>query len=206
MIKLSVIIPVYNQEKLVVKALDSIPIRDDIEVIVCNDKSTDNSLEVIKEYKTTHPRLNMRIIENEVNIGLGATKNVLFDNARGEYINQLDSDDYLYTEEYNKVIDMLDGSDMVYVNLQKNDGDILRITPETKWNICGGPARFIRREFLGDTRCYPIRAAEDLYLNGMLLGKKPTELFTDITTYHYNFPREGSLSDMLIKGQIKIDI
>ena len=54
MIKLSILTPVWNQEELVIKGLDSIPRRDDIEVIVRDDGSTDNTLANLKKYKAEH--------------------------------------------------------------------------------------------------------------------------------------------------------
>ena len=57
-----------------------------------------------------------------------------------------------------------------------------------------GATKFWRREFIGDTRCRDLRAGEDYYFNEELLKKNPTELFTDLTVVHYNYPREGSLS------------
>lgn len=203
--KLTIFIPVYNQEELVIRALDSIPKRDDIEILIIDDCSSDNTLENCKKWQKEHQDLDVRIIHNKENIGLGATKNVAYDNALGEYIGELDSDDYLYTTEYNKIIDMLDGSDIVYMNLVKNDGSIFVLTKESQRGLCSGCARFIRKEFLGDTRCKPIRAAEDWYLNEELQIKPHTDKFTGINAYHYNFPREGSLYDQLVKGEIKND-
>lgn len=54
--KVSVIIPVYNQEVLVLKALDSIPTRDDIEIIVIDDGSTDDTWTKIWNYTMEHPK------------------------------------------------------------------------------------------------------------------------------------------------------
>lgn len=201
-IKLTLFIPVYNQEKLVIRALDSIPKRDDIEILIIDDGSTDNTYNVCQDWMNEHSGLNIRIIKNEVNIGLGSTKNVAYDNAKGEYINELDSDDYLYTEDYNRIVDMLDGTDIVYMNLKKNDNSIFDITKENQRGLCSGCARFIRKEFLGDTRCRPINAGEDWYLNEELQQKPHTDKFTRLIGYHYNFPREGSLYDKLIKGEI----
>ena len=48
--KLSIIVPVYNQENLIIRALDSIPKREDIEVIVVNDGSTDSTLEKVAQW------------------------------------------------------------------------------------------------------------------------------------------------------------
>jgi len=202
--KLTIFIPVFNQEELVTRALDSIPKRDDIEILIIDDCSTDNTNVNCQKWIEQHQDIDVRIIKHEVNKGLGVAKNTAYDNAKGEYINQLDSDDYLYTEEYNKVIDMLDGTDIVYSNLVKNDGSVFVLTAESQRGLCSGCARFIRKEFLGDTRCREIRAAEDWYLNEELQAKPHTEKFTNINTYHYNFPREGSLYDQLVKGEIQI--
>lgn len=201
---LTIIVPVYNQEDLVIRALESTPTRNDIEILVIDDCSTDNTLKNVEEYKEKHPEKDIRIIHLEKNEGLGNAKNVGYDNAKGIYINQLDSDDYLYTDKYNEVIDMLDGTDIVYMNLEQNDGGIFELTKESQRCLCSGCARFIRKEFLGDMRCPKIRAAEDWHLNEEMQKKPHTDKFTGITAYHYNFPREGSLYDQLKKGEIVV--
>ena len=201
---LTIFIPVYNQEELVLRALDSTPTRDDIEILVIDDCSTDNTLKNVEKYKEEHKEKDIRIIHLEENKGLGNAKNVGYENAKGIYVNQLDSDDYLYTDEYNKIIDMLDGTDMIYMDLKKNDGNIFRLTPESQRNLCSGCARFIKKEFLGDSRCPEIRATEDWHLNEELQKKPHTDKFTGIVGYHYNFPREGSLYDQFIKGELKV--
>ncbi len=131
---LTVIVPVYNLDSLLMRALKSIPVRKDIEVLIINDASTDRTLEVALEYQKDHP--NTRIITNPHNLGLGATKNVGYDNALGDYINQLDADDYLYTEKYNSIINMLDGTDMVYMDLRINNGSVWKVRPETNHLWC----------------------------------------------------------------------
>lgn len=202
MIKLSIVVAVYNQEELIVRALDSIARRDDIEVIVLDDCSTDNTFKVVRDYADTHQDLNIIVAQNSENKGFGITKNRMYDLASGEYITQLDSDDYLYTEDFNKVIDMLDGEDIIYQDMRINDGSIFHITDENKTGYCGGPFRFIKREFLGDTRCLEVRGGEDYELNLKLLAKNPKEKFTGIVGYHYNYPREGSLFDLMVKGKL----
>lgn len=199
MIKLTITIPAYNEAKRITKALDSIPKRGDIEVLVVDDGSTDNTLEVVQRYKKEHS-LNLRVIHLKENKGLGNAKNVGYDNARGFYIHQLDADDYLYTKEYEEAITKLDGTDIVYIDLRIDNGSAWRVRESTKHMLCGGPLRFIRKEFLGDSRCPTVRAGEDWFLNEELLKKNPTEKFTHIVAYHYTFPREGSLCDLRSKG------
>ena len=72
----SIIIAVYNQEELVIRALESIPVRNDIEVLVVNDASTDNTLQNVLDYKEEHPELDIKVFSNEENMGLGYSKNV----------------------------------------------------------------------------------------------------------------------------------
>lgn len=200
--KVSIIVPVWNQEELVIRALDSIPRRDDIEVVVVDDASTDNTLKNVLEYVDAHPDMHIRVFQNTENKGLGYTKNVGYDNALGEYVHQLDSDDYLYTEEYSRAIDMIDGEDMVFINLVVNSGAVFTLEWNSKHGYCGGTTKFVKRSFLGDLRCPEVRAAEDYPLNEALLAKPHTEKFTYINAYHYNYPREGSLYDLLKKGLI----
>ena len=204
--KLSIIVPVYNQEDLIIRALDSIPKRDDIEVIIVDDASTDSTLEKCIKWIARADYFNIKLISLIENEGLGNAKNVGFDNAEGEYVNQLDSDDYLITENYEKVIDELDGTDIVYSNIEINSGDIFDINKDNQSQYCSGCARFIRREFLGETRCPIIRATEDWHLNDKLQKKPHTDKFTGIVSYHYNFPREGSLYDQFIKGELEIEV
>lgn len=198
---LSIIVPVWNQEILLDRALRSIPVRDDIEVIIVNDASTDRTLKTAEAYQRMH-RDNVRIITNPVNIGLGLTKNVGYDNARGEYIHQLDSDDYLITNQYLRAIKQIDGSDMIYLALRTNSCAVWDVTEDNKMYLCGGTLRFIKRSFLGDHRCPDVRAEEDLALNNELQQIPHTEKYTHIVCYHYNFPRKGSLCDLKNRGLI----
>ena len=93
--KISIIIPVYNASEYLNSTLDSVlnQTYKDFEVICINDKSTDNSLEILKEYEEKDTRI--KIINNERNLGAALTRNVGIDNAQGEYIYFLDSDDYI---------------------------------------------------------------------------------------------------------------
>lgn len=201
-LKLSIIVPVWNQEELVIRALDSVPRREDLEVVVCDDGSTDNTLKNVKSYAKSHENLRIRVLWNRENKGLGYTKNKLYDNAKGEYVYELDSDDYLITDEFSKAVDLLDGTDLVFVNLQVNSGEILFLNDQTKHIWVGGASKFIRREFLGDIRCDEVRVFEDVAVNKGIMEKPHTEKFTGKVVYHYNWPREGSLCWLGSRGLI----
>lgn len=198
--KVSVIIPVYNQENLIIKAIESIPKRKDIETIVIDDYSTDKTWRKIVDYRLENEDyINLRILQNKENKGVGHTVNRGYDEAKGEYIVLLGSDDYFYTEEFEKAINELDGTDLVYFNLRLNDGYIWNLNNKTKRDYCGS-TKFIRREFLGNIRNPELRAREDWYFYLDLLKKNPTEKFTNLVVKHYNFPREGSLTWIACNG------
>ena len=95
MIRLSVVVPVYNVEKYLRQCLDSVivPGTDEYEIVCVNDGSTDGSAKILEEYSEKHPEL-VRVITT-VNGGLGAASNNGIKAAKGEYVGFLDSDDYL---------------------------------------------------------------------------------------------------------------
>ena len=194
---LTIIMPVYNQPDLILRALESIPKRDDIEILIIDD-SDDGTTEIIERWAEGNP--SVRLVHHEERKGIGYAKNLGYTLATGKYINQLDADDYLYTEEYEKVMAQLDGTDIVYQSLRVNDGRIFEVTKESQRMLCAGTARFFRREFLGDTRCDEVFIGEDWNLNERIQAKPHTDKFTRIVGYHYNFPREGSLYDLQIRG------
>lgn len=204
-IKLSICIPLWNQEDLIVKALDSIPRRPDIEVIVRDDASTDRSLEVAKQYKEDHPNLNLRVYANEKNCGVTGNSNRLLDDISGEYYHFLGNDDYLLTDEYNRVIDMIDGEyDIYYINLRINDGTLVLVDWDSDICPVADTIKLVRRSFAEGLRYREDRVVDgDAIYNKELLDRKPKCKFTGITAYHYNYPRRGSIMDLYFRGIIK---
>ena len=96
--KLSILSAFYNEEQFVDKLLDSIPRRDDIEVICRDDASTDGTYEKLLAYKASHPELNLRVYHDDVNHGPFYNGNRLLELATGEYIHFIDGDDYVITD------------------------------------------------------------------------------------------------------------
>lgn len=93
MVKISVIVPVYNVEKYLERCLESIVNQTfkDIEIICVNDGSTDNSRQILDKYNK-YP--NFKVIEQK-NAGLSEARNTGLDAALGEYISFIDSDDFI---------------------------------------------------------------------------------------------------------------
>ena len=205
MIKLSILTPVWNQEELVIKGLDSIPRRDDIEVIVRDDGSTDNTLANLKKYKEEHQDLKLRVYSNGKNLGVAATANKLLAAAKGEFFHFLMSDDTVLTDNYNTLIDQLYSfcGDIVAMDLLVNNGDVWHLdeTKDEAW--CAQACRFIRRSIVEGIK-YPekVRAGEDWFFHKEMMERKPKVEYSGVVAYRYNFPREGSLMNLRARGLI----
>jgi glycosyltransferase involved in cell wall biosynthesis len=97
---LSVIVANYNNEKYLRDCLDSIlnQTYKDLEILVCDDCSTDHSLAILREYEKQYPSI-LKVISNASNLGVTQTRHLAILQARGEYLTTLDSDDYYYEDQ-----------------------------------------------------------------------------------------------------------
>lgn len=97
--KVSVIVPVYNTEQYLKECLDSIVNQrlKEIEIIIVNDCSPDNSISIIREYEKNDPRV--VVIDKAKNEGVGKARNDAIEKATGEFVIFMDSDD-LYPNDY----------------------------------------------------------------------------------------------------------
>ena len=92
--KVSIIVPVYNTSKYLNKCIDSIikQTYKNIEIVLINDGSTDNSLEILKYYESMDKRI---IVIDKRNTGVSDTRNIGISASTGEYIMFIDSDDFI---------------------------------------------------------------------------------------------------------------
>lgn len=90
---ISVVMPVYNAEKYVAEAIDSIlnQTYNDFEFIIIDDCSTDNSFEILRDY--SHKDSRIKLFRNEVNLKLPKTLNFAILQSSGKYIARMDADD-----------------------------------------------------------------------------------------------------------------
>ena len=106
----SIIVPVYNVQNSVAACLSSILAQSwkEIEVIVLNDGSTDNSYSICEEFRKRDPRI---ILIDKANAGLSMTRNVGMEMARGKYIQFVDSDDLLEPDFTENLVRAAESSD-----------------------------------------------------------------------------------------------
>lgn len=113
-IKISIILPVYNSEKIISRTIESIikQTYNTIELIIINDGSTDNSGKVCEEYSRKYDKIKYIDIENN---GVSNARNTGIKNATGDYIMFIDSDDEYYTNTVEKVVSKLDNDNLELV-------------------------------------------------------------------------------------------
>lgn len=126
---LSVIIAVYNGEPYIKRCLDSILNQEGIkkEIIIINDGSTDNSLEILEKYKEEYNEL---VILNQKNSGQGVARNNGLKLAKGKYVTFIDIDDYLSNiQVYKRLIDRCENENldmMIYRYNYVKEGSVIK--------------------------------------------------------------------------------
>lgn len=108
--KVTIVVPVYNVQDYVIECLDSIVSQtytEDIECILVDDCGKDNSVQIIDEFlKTYKGPINFEFLHHDKNKGLSAARNTGTRHAKGEYVIYLDSDDKLYPNSIQSLLDV----------------------------------------------------------------------------------------------------
>lgn len=123
-IKVSVIMPLYNDEIYLERTLESVVSQTlkEIEIIIVDDCSTDGSVDIVRKFMKKDPRI--RLLQHESNRGGGAARNTGMAQASGEYLSFLDSDDYFYPtmleDSYRRSVEM--AADICVFNVKYAEG------------------------------------------------------------------------------------
>ncbi|MGE6397968.1 glycosyltransferase [Chryseobacterium scophthalmum] len=132
--KVSVIVPVYNVEHYLAKCLDSLVNQSlqNIEIIIVNDGSKDSSGNIIQQYSEKHSD-KIKAFTKE-NGGLSDARNFGIDQATGDYLGFVDSDDYVSGTMFEDMLNLAEKNDaeMVICNIQKvdEDGNVTQKLPQ----------------------------------------------------------------------------
>lgn len=192
MYKFSIIIPNYNEEKYIKRCLESIfnqtINKANYEVIVIDDGSTDNSIEIIKQYDAK--------LLNSNRLGAGGARNKGINAANGKYIILLDGDDYLYKNDVLEKLDKeLDNQDIVFVKYKQILGKEEKMIEENNSNTLQEQI-YKSNHFCCTLKCFKRELAEgityknksyheDISFTLELMCKAKTLLYFDEILYVY---------------------
>lgn len=106
-VDISVVLPSHNGQQFIKESIDSVIEQsfEKWELIIVNDGSTDDTLNIIKEYQKKDKRI--RIIDNEINMGLPKALNAGFEHSKGRYLTWCSDDNYYYPDALKKMNDYL---------------------------------------------------------------------------------------------------
>lgn len=208
MVKISVIMPIYNVEAYLRQSLGSVlnQTMKDLELICINDGSTDDSLNILNEYAVKDSRIK---IINQKNSGAGYSRNVGIKHSQGEYLFFMDSDDWIdenfLQDVYSSAISA--NADIVETtksyNCYSNDKKILFNKRNAKGFTANGQYfrrdvvwdKIFRRDFVNSHQItYPNGLSHnDAYFLLQSLYYKPIIVRNDTATYYHNKANESSI-------------
>lgn len=204
MLPLSIVIPVYNTGKYLRKCVDSVMDAQfsDYELIIIDDGSTDDSLSVARELADQHPE-RIRLVQQE-NKGIGGARNTGIEEATGNYLFQIDSDDYLAPGALDRIAPFLSNDfdmlifDAVLVDEQgkkieampgckKKDVTSFTAYPELLFEFPAPWNKIVRRSiFLDQQIQYPLHVwYEDLRVTSKLYPHADRVVYLDEALYRY---------------------
>ena len=211
---ISVIVPVYNGEKYIEKCINSIRHQTyrNLEIIIVNDGSTDNTLEICKKLRYDDYRIK---IINQENKGVSGARNTGLEAATGEYIGFVDSDDFLepsmyeimqkdlflYNADISRVRAFVydrDGS--IRHNYNDNSVTIFDNKNDIIHNFVNGELsiavwdKLFKKEIIGETRFKENVFHEDTMFSWDVLQKASKVVYNKSQLYHYKKRSDGSLT------------
>jgi glycosyltransferase involved in cell wall biosynthesis len=195
---ISFISPMYNSEAWVDRLIENIPLESAYEIIICDDCSTDNTLDKIKEWQTKIPII--KIIRNDVNMGCSYSYNRLVEEAQGEYIAIIDSDDY-YLPKMKEICKLANGDyDIVWYDMIDNEDRLYDARKDgVLWSGC---LKIFKKAIVGNAR-FGKEGSGDVDFTKEVFLNSTSDLYTETIAYKYNYPRNNSVHDRFVKGELK---
>lgn len=202
----SIIIPVYNASQFLNRCLNSALSQSvkEVEIICINDRSTDNSLEILSHYAADYPGF-ISVIDNDTNIGGGRSREKGLRAARGSFVTFLDSDDYLAPDFVERYLQAMQEKqvDVIIGGFTKDyEGRFVKV-PATKgpWGLTTysiSCAKMYRKDFLiaNCIQYSPIKCGEDIYFGLDLFYHGASYRTIDYNGYYYYFNERSTTNSM----------
>jgi len=201
----SIIIPVYNGSRYLDRVLTSVCAQTykHLEIILINDGSTDNSIDVINSYIEGYSGEVKFVVVNQPNLGICAARNSGIDASTGDYIAFVDQDDFASGDYIGQLVSEIEckNSDIViggcyyfYEGNNKEEGHDL--TGDFEWNLFRHTspwARLYKASIIreNNVRFMDTKLSEDLYFNGVYISFCKTYSFIRQTGYRWVIREES---------------
>lgn len=218
-IKISVITPVYNAGKYIEQCARSLfgQTLSEMEFIFVNDGTPDDSMTILRRVVKDYPERIVKIIDLDKNQGIANARNLGLDNATGEYVGFVDSDDWVDADMFGSLYEYAHGKDICacdFINEYKNCSDIARQQygidmHENLHRLLDGTifpslwSEIVKRELYqkGKFRFTPgLNVAEDLYANVCLFIEANEIVHCAKPFYHYRHTGDSITSSNNIKN------
>lgn len=215
--KISVVMAVYNKQDYVAEAIESVisqtlGFKKNIQLILVNDKSTDNTLEILEDYQRTYPD-NIILINNEKNMGSAHSRNEGLKHVNAKYVNFLDSDDYMSRDAFKTAYNFLEkyyevdiASIPIYyfgvkrgphnLNFKYEKDQIVNVITDPSYIQLSGASAFFRFEKLAKFSFNEnLRVSEDALLINQMLLNNPLLGFLSRPCYFYR--KDGTQNSLI---------
>lgn len=215
--KISVVMAVYNKEKYVGEAIDSLisqslDFKKNIQLILVNDKSTDNTLDVLERYQNEYPD-NITLITNERNMGSAYSRNRGLEHVKAKYVNFLDSDDIISKDAFKRAFKFLEKYWEVNIvsipihyfgvkrgphnlNYKYEKDQMVNVITDPTYIQLSGSSAFFRFEKLKKYSFNEnLRVSEDALLINQMLLENPLMGFLSKPKYHYR--KDGTQNSLI---------
>ena len=187
---ISIIVPIYNAELYLAKCIESLLSQEcaNIQIILVNDGSTDNSLAIAQDYAKKDTRV--ELYSHTSNKGQSIARNIGLQHAIGEFISFVDADDYIDTDFYTNMLQHIEQKDCVQIGYRRvtNQGKVLQEKlPKHFYQFTSPCMRLYRREvFQKNALLFPTGMIyEDVIFSLDFWATKPTYKMLSYTGYNY---------------------
>ncbi len=214
--KVTMIIPVYNVEKYLARCLDSLigQTYENYEIICVNDCSPDGSQRILEDYEKKYPQL-FRVIQNEENMGQGRSRMRAVDQAAGDYIMFVDSDDYVAKDYIERFISEVEEAsyDVVIAGYTRDiDGNYKEHDiQDSPWTLLCYPlacAKMFRKNFILEHGIdfSDARAGEDIYFSMAIFYQDVKYKIIHYYGYYYYLNRTSTTGTLTYDKKLEVTV